>query len=223
MNTLRRWHEQSDLNTQSREILDVGCGDALFFPKLKQFGNVSGVEPDTNLIDPGNPDCPAIYTGNIDETFEPGKKFDWVILLDVLEHIEQPAEVLLHICKHLNPGARLLITVPAFNLLWTRHDEYNHHFTRYNKKTFARMANGSGLSIEKMKYFFHWMFPAKMLVRAKEAVLRGDPKPAEVPHSIINTCCFALSRIEQALITPLPIPFGSSLMISATVNHATDK
>ena len=80
---------------------------------------MSGVEPDTNLIDPGNPDCPAIYTGNIDETFEPGKKFDWVILLDVLEHIEQPAEVLLHICKHLNPGARLLITVPAFNLLWT--------------------------------------------------------------------------------------------------------
>lgn len=82
--------------------------------------------------------------------------------------------------------ALVLITVPAFNLLWTKHDEYNHHFMRYNKRTFARMANGTDIRIGKMKYFFHWTFPVKMLVRAKEAVFRGDPKPAEVPHSIIN-------------------------------------
>ena len=161
---LRRWHEQSDLDSHTREILDIGCGDALFFPKLKQFGTVSGVEPNTELINPDNPNCADIYTGNIDETFAPQKRFDWVILLDVLEHIEQPADVLRHLCKHVNPGAQILMTVPAFNSLWTRHDDYNHHFTRYNKKTFAGMADGTGIRIDKMKYFFHWTFPAKVLV-----------------------------------------------------------
>ena len=138
-------------------------------------------------------------------------------MLDVLEHIEQPSDVLNQICKYSNPGAKLLITVPAFNLLWTRHDEYNHHFTRYTRKTFSKMAIGSGINIMRMKYFFHWTFPAKVLVRAKEYLMRTEPKPAQVPMSLVNKCCYALSRIEQSLITPLPIPFGSSLMISATV------
>lgn len=39
-----------------RRILDVGCGDGLFFERLGRFGRVEGLEPDASLL--GDPPCP---------------------------------------------------------------------------------------------------------------------------------------------------------------------
>src|SRR5690349_11674542 len=44
------------------DILDVGCGDGLFFPELERFGRVRGIEVDEGLLDPEGPYRPRIHT-----------------------------------------------------------------------------------------------------------------------------------------------------------------
>ena len=69
-----------------KSILDVGCGDGLFFPQLSQFGEVEGVEPFAELVSPNNPYRSRIQICPFDENFRPGKRYSLILMLDVLEH-----------------------------------------------------------------------------------------------------------------------------------------
>jgi hypothetical protein len=109
----------------------------------------------------------------------------------------------------------MLITVPAFRALWTAHDDYNQHRTRYTKRTMNQLAAEAGVRIVRMQYFFHWTFPVKLAQRVVEAVMPGAPKPASVPPAPINRALYLLSRAEHACAGPLLLPFGSSLLVEA--------
>ena len=54
-----------------RQILDVGCGNGLFFDKLQRFGKVAGIEPDEQLVDPDGPHAGQIHTGFLDPSYHP--------------------------------------------------------------------------------------------------------------------------------------------------------
>jgi hypothetical protein len=107
----------------------------------------------------------------------------------------------------------VVATVPAFGLLWTTHDELNHHFRRYTKTSFAALAAEAGLEIERATYFFHWLFLAKLCVRGAERLTRAHPAPPRMPAPWLNGALYGLTRLEQRVLTPLPVPFGSSLLI----------
>ena len=115
----------------------------------------------------------------------------------------------------LSDDGRVLITVPAFNLLWTKHDDFNHHQTRYTKRLLKQQTADAGLKIVNMHYFYHWTFAAKLLVRLKESIVTGPPASAQVPATGVNKTCQTLCQIEQRFITPLRLPFGSSLFAIA--------
>ena len=55
-------------------------------------------------------------------------------LFDVLEHIENDKEFLSKLLNKLKKGARIYITVPAHNFLWSEIDRHGGHFRRHNKK-----------------------------------------------------------------------------------------
>ena len=199
----------------SREILDVGCGDGLFFPKLNQFGNVTGVESDPDIVDPAGEFSEKIHLGPFDDSYQPHKQFQWITMLDVIEHIPDVTSALQLAGDLLSDDGKVLITVPAFNLLWTKHDDFNHHQTRYTKRLLKQQTAQAGLKIVNMHYFYHWTFAAKLLVRLKEAIVTAPPASAQVPVTWINKTCQTLCQIEQRLITPLRLPFGSSLFAIA--------
>jgi 2-polyprenyl-3-methyl-5-hydroxy-6-metoxy-1,4-benzoquinol methylase len=67
-----------------KNILDVGCGDGLFFDRLSEFGEVEGVEPVTELVSPDNPYRRRIHVCPFDENFQPGKQYSLILMLDVL-------------------------------------------------------------------------------------------------------------------------------------------
>ena len=208
---LQRWQQQEE-RQETREILDVGCGDGLFFPALKSFGNVHGVESDPQIVEPDGPFAPRIHIGDFDSSFQPDQQFHWITMLDVIEHIPDATQALQHAGELLTTNGRILITVPAFNLLWTQHDEYNLHQRRYTKRLLKQQATAAGVKVQQMKYLFHWTFPVKLLIRLKESLTRGTPRSAQVPPAVINGCCHFLCRIEQRILTPLRMPFGSSLV-----------
>jgi SAM-dependent methyltransferase len=193
-------------------VLDIGCGGGVFFNALEEFGHVEGVEPDTGLIsdDPGIRS--RIYAGPFDDAYRPGHTFGLILMLDVLEHLDDPVGALRHVLALLEPGGVILLTVPAFRILWTSHDVLNEHRTRYTKTTLGRVATASGLRFDHMEYFFHWTAAGKLAQHVLEKALRGTPKPAGVPPGAVNTLLYRLSRLEYRASHQLPVPFGSSLL-----------
>jgi SAM-dependent methyltransferase len=158
-----------------RSVLDIGCGDGLFFDRLREFGEVEGVEPDASLVTADGPHRARIHVGPFDAAFRPGKRYSVTLMLDVLEHLADPVGALRHALSLLEPGGTFVATVPAFRALWTGHDDLNHHLTRYTRRSFRALARAAGLRIDRERYFFHWTCPVKLLVRLKEAVRRRPP------------------------------------------------
>jgi 2-polyprenyl-3-methyl-5-hydroxy-6-metoxy-1,4-benzoquinol methylase len=198
-----------------KTILDVGCGDGLFFRELQRFGDVEGIEPVAEVITPNNSFKQRIYIGSFDESFQPRKRYLLILMLDVLEHVEAPIAALHHALSLLEPDGFLLITVPAFQLLWTSHDELNHHYARYTKASFHCVAEKAGIEILQERYLFAWVFLAKLAARVKECLLGSRPTIPRVPPSGLNRLLYCVSRLEEKLLRSLPVPVGSSLLIFA--------
>ena len=217
---LRELGEMGIAPEGSLEILDVGCGDGLLFDALVPFGRVQGVEADAATLDPQGKWRQRIANQPFDQRFQPEERFDLILMLDLLEHLGEPAAALKHARSLLAPGGRLILTVPAFKSLWTRHDDLNHHMTRYTRASFSRLARAAGIRLSKMQYLFHWTCPVKLAIRCKESLFAAEPQPPEVPNRWLNRACYAMTRLEQMTISRLPMPFGSSLLAVASADAA---
>jgi SAM-dependent methyltransferase len=199
-----------------QRILDVGCAGGLFFDRLSEFGVVHGVENDTSMRT-GRTDDDLIHWGPL-ETFRPAHPFTVILFLDVLEHLSAPVEALRRALEFLGPGGLLVATVPAFPLLWTRHDELNHHRARYTKRSLAEVVTRAGGQVTRLDYFFHWTFPVKLGVRMVE-YLNLYPKRTlvpSIPPKPLNRVLYWVSRLEQVCHAERLVPFGSSLLCIAT-------
>jgi 2-polyprenyl-3-methyl-5-hydroxy-6-metoxy-1,4-benzoquinol methylase len=196
-------------------LLDVGSGDGLLFDAalaLPGVKHIEGIEPEAALLDPNGKHRARIHAGQFDATFTPGRKFSAVLFLDVLEHLPDPAAALTRAKDLLEPGGFVLVTVPAFMTLWTRHDVLNHHVTRYTRSTLASLARQSGLRVDRSRYLFQWTAAAKLGTRALEAVIPGAPAPPTVPPAFVNSALYTATRLEERLSRAFRPPFGSSLL-----------
>jgi SAM-dependent methyltransferase len=205
-------------------ILDVGCGDALFFDQLDKFGDVRGIEPDGDILTDERWRS-RIHVGELDADFAAQHTFDWILMLDTLEHVEDDVGLLRAARTALDAEGFLVITVPAFRSLWTRHDDMNHHQTRYTRSTLASAFRQAGLDAIEMRYFFHWLVPLKLLVKVKEAIVAGSTSPAAVPSPVLNRLAYSISVAEQKAPFLRHLPFGTSLFAlcqptTAETSHA---
>ncbi len=196
-------------------ILDVGCGDALFFPVLQRFGDPHGVEPDAGLLSPDGPFRSRIHAGPFDDSFQPGTRYGLILALDVVEHVADATAFLRRVKSLLEPGGIFVATVPALRALWTSHDVLNAHVTRYSRGEFARLVTGAGLHVEHARYCFLWTAAAKVGVRLVESVIRPEPRPPRVPPAPINAVLRAACLAEQAVFGRAQLPFGSSVLLVA--------
>ncbi len=196
-----------------KRILDVGCGDGLFFDRLLRFGDVEGVESDEALVSQSGPHRSRIHIGRFEGDLQLKNDFSLVLMLDVLEHLPDPASAIRYALYLLAPGGTLLVTVPAFRFLWTNHDVLNHHVTRFTRRSFRNVAVKAGLEIDLERYFFHWVFVAKIADRILESTFRLPAKPPSVPALPVNALFYWLSRLENKTLGWLELPFGSSLMV----------
>jgi SAM-dependent methyltransferase len=202
-----------------RRILDVGCGNGLFFDRLSELGEVEGVEPDAALLDPKGPWRHAIHAVPFDDAFRTEHRFGAIVILDVLEHLDDPVAALHHAVGLLAPGGVIVCTVPAFQWLWTGHDVLNHHRRRYNRPAFRDLARRAGMRITSERYLFQWLVPAKLGVRLLERVRKSPPRPPSIPPEPLNTFLRIISRIQERVTSVIRVPWGGSLMVSGSAER----
>ena len=197
-------------------VLDVGCGDGLFFDVLRDFGTPEGVEADATLITEQGRAAGPIHVGPFDETFRPGKRYRLITALDVLEHAPDEAAFLGRTRDLLTDDGVLVLTVPAFRWLWTHHDDINLHRTRYTRPTLRAAAAAADLEVRRLDYFFGWTVPVKLLVRLKEAVWGAGGDEVQIPPGFINRLLERVCTIEHALARRAGLPVGSSILAVLT-------
>jgi SAM-dependent methyltransferase len=197
------------------ETFDFGCGDGLFFPILQRYSRERprGLETDTSLINPGGKWADRITTGALTDDPSERARYGLIVALDVLEHIEHPQPIVQILRHRLRPGGWFIATVPAFDELWTTHDQVNHHYRRYRVRDLEALVRGSGLEVVESRYFFVWLAVAKWIVAAKERVITTAVTPPEVPPAPINATALAITRLEQRLLGHAHPPFGSSAIV----------
>lgn len=194
-------------------ILDVGCGGGLFFGELQHFGEVTGIEADASSIGQDNPWAEKIVCGELDESFIPAAPFDLVLMLDVLEHMTNAKEALANVGRILAEGGRVVVTVPAFQWLWTTHDEMNHHVRRYTANDLRSTLQASGLAVFEIRYLFQSLVLPKLAVRISEAAgLRRAHVPG-VPGATVNEALQRWFWTEYRWLGRLP--FGTSVLAVA--------
>lgn len=196
-------------------ILDVGCGDGLFFEALARFGSVDGLEPDETLLE----NCDRrgrIKVGALGPEYQADSPYDLVLMLDVLEHIDDDLAALESARQALRPGGCLLLTVPAMPWLWSRHDEANAHFRRYRREGLRGVLGRAGFVVESTRFYFAWTVGPMLLRRWLAPAGRGTSDyDVTIPPTPINRLLKAYTRVEHAVGRVIPWPVGSSLLAIA--------
>jgi len=205
----------SGLNLPAQaNILEVGCGTGGNLEMLSAFGRVSALEMNETArsiaiektggrIDIRAASCPE----NIPRFNE---KFDLVCLFDVLEHIDEDVPTLTVLKGLLNERGRILLTVPAYAWLWSRHDEFLHHKRRYTADILREKAAAAGLHSARLSYFNTLLFPLAVAVRLKDR-MAGRDSGTSVPPAPINIVLREIFGAERFLLHRLLLPFGVSL------------
>jgi SAM-dependent methyltransferase len=75
----------------------------------------------------------------------PDAAFDYLFAFEVLEHIEQDLDVMRNWMRHLKPGGRVLVSVPAHQRKFGRSDELVGHVRRYEKKALRALLADAGV------------------------------------------------------------------------------
>ena len=96
-----------------------------------------------------------VICGTVDDLIE---NVQQITLLDVLEHIEDDAGFLIKLNHRLKSNGRLLLTVPAFNILWSSEDDYAGHFRRYKLQEIISLTENAGFKVLYASYFYQFLF-----------------------------------------------------------------
>jgi len=125
------------LSKKNLNILEIGPGKGNNLDLLKAYGNVSVLEVEKEfsnyLLSKNVLNKDEIFY-NFDQIINK-KSFDLIVLLDVLEHVEDTNKFLYEINKLIKETGIVVFSVPAYNSLWSSHDEDLHHVKRYNWRT----------------------------------------------------------------------------------------
>jgi SAM-dependent methyltransferase len=198
------------------EILEVGCGTGGNISMLNNFGKVTGVEQDDAAAQMARDrDLAQILSGELPEGLPVfARKFDLINLFDVIEHVKEDGASLRALSALLNPGGRIVLTVPAFPFLWSQHYDDSHHQRRYRRRDLKDLSRKHGLSLDYASYFNFWLFPPVALIRLIRKVIpyRESWSDMRQPGKWINRMLLAIFSSERHIIGKGALPFGISLI-----------
>jgi SAM-dependent methyltransferase len=197
-------------------ILDIGCGTGAMSTRLTRWGEVTSA--DFSPLALGF--CRRRSLSRLCSAdamrlpFRTGS-FDAVVALDLVEHLSDDIAAVREFRRVLKPGGRFIATVPAYQSLWSAHDEALMHQRRYTASGFRDLCLTSGMRIRRLSYAMTFLLPVVWIVR-RFTRNAADKKASlvEVPGAV-NRVLVRLLAIENALIRRLSLPWGVSVLCVA--------
>jgi hypothetical protein len=157
-------------------VVDIGCGDgfvigelARLFPKARFCGIDAGFTPETAAARERTlPHNVRLYQ-HLDAMPATGAAA-LILLMDVLEHIQDHEAFLSDLLTRplAGPATRLIVTVPAYQSLFSAHDVFLKHFRRYTNRQLRDRLERAGLRVIDIGYFFASLLPLRILAVLKE-------------------------------------------------------
>lgn len=200
-------------------LLDVGCGVGSHMDALKSWGQVWGIDVSPIAVD----FCKKRGFKNVsvqsaDNTKFTKNKFDVITMLDVLEHTDDK-KTLAEIQRILKPKGILIITVPAFNWLWSQWDVVLHHKKRYVKSDLIKLM-GKDFSLLKVSYLYSYLVaPAYLIRKIKEVFFKKNyGSDFSLSNHFINIFMKLAVNIEQKMFFSFGLPFGLTLVVVGKKN-----
>jgi SAM-dependent methyltransferase len=213
---IERAIERLGLPEQAR-ILDAGCGSGRNMVELAHHGAVTGIElSETSVELARERNVGEVLEGSVMDMPFDDAAFDLTVSLDVIEHLEDDVGALGELRRVTKPGGALLVTVPAYQWLWSGHDEVNHHHRRYSRRTLLAAARSAGWHPERFTNFTSLLLPGAILMRALERFKPSTSKSSLdlwIPPAPLNWALRQPSYLEAAVIgRGGSIPAGLSLL-----------
>jgi SAM-dependent methyltransferase len=209
---LRKILKKNLINT--KKILDYGCGVGINLSMLSEFGKVYYYEKNKLAINYVKKKYfnKKIFV-NVTRLFKFKKKFDLIIAADVIEHIKNDRKVIFKLSNLLKKDGHILITVPAFQNLFSSKDISLMHYRRYNKETLHKLLD-KHFHIIKFTYFNFILFLPIAIVIFFFKIINVNfiEKVEKRPNFLINKLAFFFFVFESFLINKVNFPFGISLL-----------
>ena len=200
-------------------ILDIGCGNGAFGQQIESHYGIlaSGCDLNEKALRTIYRGYDELYFYNIHQknaNFE--GIFSTILLMDVLEHIENPVEFLKSASYHLSSGGMIIINVPAIQMLYSRYDTVLGHIKRYRLATITSELTSAGFHIERAGYWGLALVPL-LLIRKFVVNFFKNENVTEIgfqPNSqLIRHLLNLLRLIETKLFASTII--GASLVVIA--------
>lgn len=187
-----------------KTILDIGAGSGFFSKHLLSTSKAKeawcvdiNYDADTDLTEAGKP---IYFRRSIDSI-----DADLVLLMDVLEHVVDDIGLLRSYVSKVPKRTLFLISVPAFQFLWSRHDIFLEHKRRYRLNEIEDVVKRAGLTVKHSAYYFGAVFPLAATMRlAGNMIDRGGRQKAQSQlkkhHPLVNEILATMSHMELKLM-----------------------
>jgi 2-polyprenyl-3-methyl-5-hydroxy-6-metoxy-1,4-benzoquinol methylase len=147
-----------------RRILDVGCGDGRFLGLLRDFGapqwELVGVDFDPEVVARCRAAGFEAHATRVEELREGEGTFDAVVMLQLIEHVENPVEICRRVFALLRPGGHFIVETPSVAGLDYRafrgrawgHYHFPRHWNLFSRESLQRMLEAEGFGIARSEY-----------------------------------------------------------------------
>lgn len=215
MNIVDKQLQRIAQNKKKLRILNIGCGTGGTIPTLEKYGSVTNVDISAEALRflkiKG-------YTGKLIKDhllpFKDGD-FDVVVALDVLEHINQDRLSLDEWNRVLKKNGVLVVTVPAYEFLWSGHDTSLHHQRRYTRNRLDWDLQKSAFRKLKNSYMITFSFflvvGFRMLYKVAGRKMTENTSYVNIPR-FVNNLFDKLLRIEGSVLRYINLPFGTTVL-----------
>lgn len=142
-------------------VLEVGCGIGTFTRRIVNAPGVTRVVS-IDISEAAVARCRAAVTSPIldlrtADVRDVEGRFDLVVCMNVLEHIEDDRGALGHMLGLVAPGGTLFLLVPSHQWLYSSFDRESGHWRRYNKRGMRRLlaAAAAGTPVDICQFYFN--------------------------------------------------------------------